>query len=78
MLRALRGYQALQVTMLLVVNYFICKACRCTNDRFIDSILSMIDLTGVNSRLMCAKVYQSTMDWHFTACVTLSIKCVGV
>ena len=29
---------------------FIGKACRFANDRFIDSILSMIDLTRVNSK----------------------------
>ena len=49
MLRALRGYQALQVTMLLVVNYLLVKpACLYSNDRFVDSILSMIDLMRVN------------------------------
>ena len=31
--RALRGYQALQVTMLLVVNYLLVKACLCSNDK---------------------------------------------
>ena len=44
MLRALRGYQALHVTMLLVVNYLLVKACLYSNDRFVDSILSLIDL----------------------------------
>ena len=45
MLRALRGYQALRVTMLLVVNYLLVKA---SNNRFVDSILSIIDLMRVN------------------------------
>ena len=45
MLRALRGYQALHVTMLLVVNYLLVKACLYSNDRFVDSI---IDLMRVN------------------------------
>ena len=48
MLRALRGYQALQVTMLLAVNYLLVKACLYSNDRFVDSILSIIDLMRVN------------------------------
>ena len=39
MLRALRGYQALQVTILLVVNYFFVKACLYSNDRFVDGRL---------------------------------------
>ena len=48
MLRALRGYQALRVTMLLVVNHLLVKACLYSNDRFVDSILSIIDLMRVN------------------------------
>ena len=48
MLRALRGYQALRVIMLLVVNYLLVKACLYSNDRFVDSILSIIDLMRVN------------------------------
>ena len=50
MLRALRGYhgQALWVTMLLILNYLLVKACVYCNDRFVDSILSIIDLMRVN------------------------------
>ena len=44
-IKKLRGYQALQVTMLLVV---MVKACLYSNDRFVDSILSIIDLMRVN------------------------------
>ena len=63
--------------MLLVVNYLLVKP---VDVLMIDSILSMIDLTRVNSKSVeqCAKAYHSTMYWHFTARVTLSIKCVGI
>ena len=51
MLLALRGYQALQVTMLLVVNYLLVKACLYSSNRFVDRRLvyyRMIDLMRDN------------------------------
>ena len=60
--------------MLLVVNYvFIGKAYLYSNDRFVDSILSIIDLMRVNFECvkLCAKAYYLTMDWHLTASIIL-------
>ena len=48
MLRALRGYQAPLGHHVASCELFIGKACLYSNDRFIDSILSMIDMMRVN------------------------------
>ena len=65
MLRALKGYQALQVTMLLVVNHLLVKAA--------DFLAIDFDMNQFLNALQ-QKRYNFTMDWqiHTLLCAVMN------